>query len=51
MERMQNYKEVKDMSTRIYDRYIKRADQDKKRLDGDNDKDQVKPKKITKQEE
>lgn len=39
------------MSTRIYDRYVKRADQDKKRLDGDNDKDQVKPKKITKQEE
>ena len=51
MERMQNYKEVKDMSNRIYDRYVKRANQDEKRLDGDNDKDQVKPKKITKQEE
>ena len=39
------------MSTRIYDRYIKRADQDKKSLDRDTDKDKVKPKKIAKQEE
>lgn len=39
------------MSTRIYDRYIKRADQDKKSLDRDTDKDKVKPKKIAKQED
>lgn len=39
------------MSHRIYDRYVKRADQDKKSLDRDTDKDKVKPKKIAKQED
>ena len=39
------------MSHRIYDRYVKRADQDKKSLDRDTDRDKVKPKKIAKQEE
>lgn len=43
--------EARYMSHRIYDRYVKRADQDKKSLDRDTDKDKVKPKKIAKQEE
>lgn len=36
------------MSTRIYDRFVKRMDQDKNNSDRNSGEDKVKPKKIVK---